>query len=167
MRSKGKIITEKRSKMKNKSNFPIAQCLFLLIGEIIVSLIVCLIYFIIQKFTYKVVTGVALGSVVTVLNFLFLAISTGRVFDKAEEARGKGEMSEEEIESFVTEYKRQYENMTRVSYIVRNLTMIATLIVAFLVDQFDVIATLVPLLMFRPLITLQALITEKNGKDKD
>ena len=69
--------------MKNKSKLPFLECLLVLLGEVIVSLIVCLVYFIIQKFTYKVVTGVLLGTLVTVLNFLFLAISTNRILDKA------------------------------------------------------------------------------------
>ena len=45
----------------------------ILLGEIIVSLIIVGIYLLIDKFTYKVVTGVVLGSAVTVLNFLFLS----------------------------------------------------------------------------------------------
>ena len=60
--------------MKNK-NLPLYETAFILIGEIIVSLIVCGVYLIIGKFSYKVITGVTLGTAVTVLNFLFLAIS--------------------------------------------------------------------------------------------
>ena len=89
--------------MKNKSKLPFLECFLVLLGEVIVSLIVCLVYFIIQKFTYKVITGVALGTLVTVLNFLFLAISTNRIFDKAAKDRGTKEMTEEEIQEFNAE----------------------------------------------------------------
>lgn len=152
--------------MKNKSKFPLLECALVLAGEIIVSLLVCLVYWIIGNFSYKVVTGVALGTTVMFLNFLFLAISTNRVFDKAEQERGSKEMTEEEIEAFVAEHKRRYENMARISFLARNFTMVATLIVAFLIEEFDVIATLVPLLAFRPLLTPQAIIIQKFRKEE-
>ena len=152
--------------MKNKSKFPLLECSLVLAGEVIVSLLVCLVYLAIGQFTYKVATGAVLGTTVMFLNFLFLAISTNRVFDKAEEERGSKEMTEEEIEAFVAEHKRRYENMARISFLARNFTMVAALIVAFLIEEFDVIATLIPLLAFRPILTIQAMLIEKIRKDK-
>ena len=149
--------------MKNK-NLPLYETAFILIGEIIVSLIVCGVYLIIGKFSYKVITGVTLGTAVTVLNFLFLAISTNRAFDKAIEARGTKEMDDEEAEKFAAEHGASLQNAVKVSFIIRTLTMLAALIVAFVLKWFDVIATLVPLLMLRPIITAESLIRQKCKK---
>ena len=149
--------------MKNK-NLPLYETAIILIGEIIVSLIICGVYLIIDKFSYKVVTGAALGTAVTVLNFLFLAISTSRAFDRAVEARGTKEMTDEEAEDFAAAHQREISNAVKLSYIIRTFTMLAALVVAFLLDVFDVIATLVPLLMLRPIITVEALIREKRKK---
>lgn len=146
--------------MKNK-NLPLYETAFILIGELIVSLIVCGIYLIIGKFSYKVITGALLGSAVTVLNFLFLAISTNRAFDKAIEARGTKEMDDEEAERFAAEHQASLQNAVKLSFIIRTLTMLLALIVAFLLKWFDVIATLVPLLMLRPIITAESILRQK------
>ena len=147
--------------MKNK-NLPLYETAFILVGEIIVSLIICGVYLLLNKFSYKVITGCALGTLVTVFNFLFLAISTNRAFDRAVEARGSKEMTDEEIEEFTTAQQREISNAVKVSYITRTLTMLLALVLAFILDWFDVIATLVPLLMLRPIITLEAIIREKR-----
>ena len=149
--------------MKNK-NLPLYETAFILIGEIIVSLIVCGVYLIINKFSYKVITGVALGTAVTVLNFLFLAISTNRAFDMAMEARGTKEMNDEEAEKFAEEHGAGLQNAVKLSFIIRTFTMLAALIVAFVLKWFDVIATLVPLLMLRPIITVESILRQKFGE---
>lgn len=152
--------------MKNK-NLPLYETAFILIGELIVSLIVCGVYLIIGKFSYKVITGALLGSAVTVLNFLFLAISTNRAFDKAMEARGTKEMDDEEAERFTAEHQASLQNAVKLSFTIRTFTMLLALIVAFLLKWFDVIATLVPLLMLRPIITVESLIRQKFKKGEN
>ena len=149
--------------MKNK-NLPLYESLFLLLGELIVSVIVVAVYLLIDKFSYTVVTGLLLGCTVTVLNFFFMAFSTLRAFDKAVEARGDKEMDDDEAEKFAEEHKASVNNAVKLSFIVRTLTMIATLVAAFLLEWFDVVATLIPLLMLRPIITVKALITERKER---
>ncbi len=149
--------------MKNKS-LPFYEAALVLLGEIIVSLVICGVCLIFDWFSYKIVTGVALGTAVTTLNFLFLALSTSRAFDKAVEARGTREMDEDEIEKFTEEHQQNMNNAVKLSFIIRTLTMLATLIVAFILDVFNVLATLIPLLMLRPIIMIEALIREKLKK---
>ena len=149
--------------MKNKS-LPFFETALILLGEIIVSLVICGVCLIFDWFSYKIVTGVVLGSTVTTLNFLFLALSTSRAFDKAVAARGTREMDEEEIEKFTQEHQNNMNNAVKISFIVRTLTMLATLIVAFILDVFNVLATLIPLLALRPIIMIEALIREKFKK---
>lgn len=149
--------------MKSKA-LPFYEAALILLGEIIVSLVICGVCLIFNWFSYKIVTGVVLGSTVTTLNFLFLAISTNRAFDKAVEARGTKEMDEEEAEKFAEEHQRTINNAVKLSFIIRTLTMLATLVVAFILDYFNVLATLIPLLMLRPIITVEALLRQKFVK---
>ena len=147
-----------------KTKLPYYEIFSLLIGEIIVSLIICAAYLIFKRFDYKVVTGVVLGSAVTVLNFLYLAITTTRAIDKFLSLKGDGEMTEEESAAFVAEHQAKVQNTIKLSYIIRTFTMLAALIVAFVIDHFAVIATLVPLIMFRPITIIAALIKRKVVK---
>ncbi len=148
-----------------KTKLPYYEIFTLLIGEIIVSAIVCAVYLLISRFDYKVITGVSLGTAVTVLNFLYLSITTTRAIDKFLMLKGDREMTEEEAAEFVLKHQGKIQNTIKLSYIIRTFTMLAALIVAFLVKHFAVVATLVPLLMFRPITIVAALIKRKVVKE--
>ncbi len=147
----------------NNERFPNKTFLTLLIGELAVSLIICAVYLIIDKFTYRVALGALLGSAVVVVNFLVMAIASGRLLDEFMKERGDGEMSEEETSELVSKYQSRIQNQMKLSFLIRNIVMVLTLVVAFLIDIFDVIATLIPLMLFKPLIMLAELIDRKRG----
>ncbi|MBE6665476.1 MAG: hypothetical protein E7603_04520 [Ruminococcaceae bacterium] len=145
-----------------KKNLPVSEILFLIFGELVVSLIVVGVYLILQKFSYAVVTGCLLGSAVTVLNFVILSVSVNRAIDKAMAERPEGEMTEEEAAEFAAKNQAAVQRAAQGSYILRQILMLAILVSAFLLGDFvDVIATLVPLLMFRPLLSLCGLMIKK------
>jgi len=147
-----------------KSNIPLYETLAMLFGELLVSAIVCVVFLIIGKFNYTVITGVALGSAITILNFLFLFITTNRAIDAALAARGDKELTEEEALAFAQKYQGKIQATVKMSFIVRTLSIAATLVLAFLLGNvFHVIATLVPLLMLRPILTVAQLIKRKGG----
>jgi hypothetical protein len=148
-----------------KTKLPYYEIFSLLIGEIIVSLIICGAYLIFKKFDYRVITGVALGSAVTVLNFLYLAITTTRAIDRFLLLRGEGEMTDEENDAFVAEHQAKIQNAIKLSYIIRTATMLIALVVAFVIKHFAVVATLLPLVMFRPITMIAALIKRKVVKE--
>ena len=148
-----------------KTKLPYYEIFSLSIGEVIVSLIICLVYFLIGKFDYKVITGVSLGSLVTVVNFLYLAITTTKAIDNFLMLKGEKEMTEEESAAFVLEHQGKIQNKIKLSYIIRTFTMLATLVVAFLIKHFAVVATLIPLVMFRPITTVAAIIKRKVIKE--
>lgn len=149
----------------NKTKLPYYEIFTLLIGEVILSLIVSAIYLMIGRFDYTVVTGAALGSAVTVLNFLYLAISTTKAIDNFLMLRGEKEMTEEENAAFVAEHQAKIQNAMKISYIIRTATMLAALVVAFILKFFAVIPTLVPLLLYRPITLVAALIKRKVIKE--
>lgn len=149
-----------------KSNIPIFETAAMIVGELIVSLLVCAGFFIAGYFNYTVITGTALGSVITVLNFLFLIITTNKAIDEAIAARGEGEMTEEEALAFAQKYQIKIQATVKISYIVRTISIVAALVLAFLLgNTFHVLATLIPLLMFRPILTVSQLIKKKKASE--
>lgn len=147
-----------------KTKLPYYEIFTLLIGEILVSVITAAVYLAVGKFDYKVITGVSLGTLVTVLNFLYLSIVTTRAVNRFLALRGEKEMTEEETAAFVAEHQAKIQNSIKLSYIIRTFTMLAALVVALLTKQFALIATLVPLVTQRPITMLAALIKRKVVK---
>ena len=149
----------------NDERIPRLELLTVIVGELIVSLIICGVYLIIDKFSLAVPLGAALGSAVTVFNFLFLIISTNRTIDQIMAERGEGEMSEEEAAEFAAKHANSLRASAKISYIVRMATLVGTLVLALLLKKvFSVIPTLIPLIMLRPLLTAAQLIKAKRGK---
>ena len=149
--------------MENRASSS-SQILMLALSEAIVSALVCAAYLVIGKFNYTVLTGVALGSVVTVANFVFLTLSVNRAVDRYLALRGSREMDEEEAEKFANQHAMAVQNAATRSFIIRTVTMLAALVVAFLLEWFEPLATVIPLLMFRPLLYVLELIKRKRDK---
>ena len=148
-----------------KTKLPYYEIFSLLIGEILLSLVICAVYLIIDKFNYTVITGVSLGSAVTLLNFLYLSITTTKAIDNFLMLRGEKEMTEEENAAFVAEHQARIQNKIKISYIIRTFTMLIALVLPLVTKQFDVIATLIPLLMYRPITIAASLIKRKVIKE--
>ena len=141
------------------------QILLLALGEIIVSMLICLVYFLVGYFEFQVVWGALLGSGVTIANFALLTISVNRAVDKYLELRGSREMDDEEAEKFANEHAMAVQNAATRSFIIRTVSMLATLVAAFLLTSwFSPLATAIPLLMFRPLLYVLELIRKKGEK---
>ncbi len=150
--------------MKEKS--PVfKETLRLAIGELIVSALVVLVYFLIEKSVrWQVPVSVLLGSAVMVANFFFLARSTDKMFLLAMEARGSKEMSDEEIAAFTAEYQAKMAARMQLSFIIRILSMAATVALAFILPFLEGIAAVVPLLMQRPLLYVGEFFRRKEDK---
>lgn len=146
----------------NDKRIPLAELLFVCVGEAVVSLITVLIYIALNKFNYSVVTGVLLGSTVIILNFIFLCISINRAIDNIMAERGDAEMDEQQAAEFSEKHKASLNKTVQLSNTLRMLSMVGALVLAFVLGHFDVIATLVPIVMYHPLILVSALITKKG-----
>lgn len=157
--------------MKN-NNAPLKETAILTVGEIIVSALVVLGYLVSDLifstgFSYRVFTGAALGSIVVILNFFFLSVSVNRAVDRYIEIRGSREMTEEEAEKFNAEHSMAIQNSIKTSYIVRTATMLAALVVAFVLEWFAPLATVIPILAFRPILMAGEAIRRKFDKTPD
>ena len=151
-----------------KNNAWIKETVILLIGEVIVSALVIGGYAV-AKFAFqydtnmlRAVLGALLGTVVTVLNFFFLSLSVNRAIDRYVELRGSREMTEEEAAQFTAAHSMEIQNTVKTSFIVRTVTMLIALVLAFISDWFAPLATAIPLLAFRPILTLGELIRRRG-----
>lgn len=149
--------------MQNKSS-NYRDIAYLAVGEIAVAAAVVGIYALINALSYKVVIGALLGAAVAVFNFIFLTVSVNRAVDKFMALRGDKEMDDEEAEKFAAEHVCEIQNAQKLSYIIRTFTMLGALVLAFLSNQFDVIATAVPLLLFQPILIISQNVARKRGE---
>ena len=154
--------------MKNKPSLDIT---LLTLSEIAVAALVVLGYVIADiafdvPFSYRVITGAALGVIVTVANYVFLTLSVDRAIKNFLSLRGDREMSDEEAEKFASENSAPIQNAIKASFIIRTFTMLVALVVAFLLEIFSPIATAIPLLAYRPLLYLTELIKGKLQNEK-
>ena len=151
--------------MKNNSKLPLLEIGLLAVGELIVSLLVTLGFLIAKRFTPSVIFGALLGSAVVILNFLWLSVSVNRAVDRALAERPEGELDDEQIESFSKEHTAAVQNAAKLSYIVRTASTLVALVLAFLLDGvFNVIATLIPLLMLSPILTIGEFIKRRFNR---
>ena len=178
----------------NDNKIPRKLVLILSAGEFIAGALICLIFFFAGKFDYRVALGALLGSAVTVLNFLFLCIFVNRAIDNClnnfdasklrcgtdqslaetddekdsngidEENEENEENEEDDAARFARENAGKLQNAVKLSYVLRTGAVIAALILALLTKHFNVIATVIPLLLQRPILTVAASIGRKEAK---
>ncbi len=159
--------------MQNKTKLPLFEVVSMIVGEIITSAAVIAVFMIVNLIGkqpllhYSVVLGVLLGSLITVMNFILLSVLTTRAVNKALADRGEAEMTDDEAAVFAKEHQAKLQLAMTVSYVIRIATMVAALIVAFIFKEvFNPIATIVPILMLRPILTLtQLILRKKEGKN--
>jgi len=153
-----------------KQKFPSTELLILAVGELIVSLLVIGGYLIAdlaiegEQFTYRVFTGLLLGSVVTIANYMFMILSVNRQINRFIELRGSAEMDDEAASKFAKENSAPIQTAITLSFIIRTVTMLAALVIALLLDFFAPIATVVPLLAFRPIISVGEIFRAKLSR---
>lgn len=138
------------------------------IGELIVSVITVLVYLVIGKYDYTVLLGALLGAVVMVANMLFLTISVNNAVNKYLALRGDKELSDEEAEEFNNKNGMMVQNAMSFSYIIRTISLIAALVVAFALGKvFSPLPTAITLLAYRPIIYVSETIRNKQAKNKE
>ena len=146
-----------------KTKLPFYEMISLALGEVIVSAIVAVVFLCINKFTYAVVFGALLGSVLIILNFYALSICTTNALNQAIDEVGGKAMEEDAAKEFAARHQAKIQMIMTVSFIARMISLAAALIVAFIFkDIFNPIATAIPLLMFRPILMVAGLISKRR-----
>ena len=84
--------------------------------------------------------------------------------EDADTEASEGDVPEYEkiIAKYQSEQQESFKTAVKLSYTVRNIAMVATLVIAFLSKQFDLIATVIPLFMLRPILTVAELVGRKE-----
>ncbi len=146
--------------MLDKEKMPKSEIIALAVMEAACVLATMLIFWIVDlsgvieyTFSYKVVTGALLGAAVSVVNFIVLCNAVNRGIDRFLELRGDAEMDEEEAADFAEKNSSVIQAAVQKSMIIRTASIAVVLVAAFLLGWFDPIATVIPILMYRPLIT--------------
>ena len=146
--------------MMENNKFPKKELLILAIGEAICALLTVLVFLAVDvsgiiefTFSYKVITGAILGAAVIILNFLFLSFAVNRAVDEYMALRGDKEMTDEEAEAFAAKNSVIIQNAIKKSFVVRTASIAVTLVVAFIVDWFNPLATVIPIIAYQPIIT--------------
>jgi sensor histidine kinase YesM len=148
--------------MENKSKLSTyIDTVWLALGEVIVAALVAVGFLIFKRFDYTVVTGALLGGAVTVINFLILSVAIMRAVNGYIADRGDREMDEEEAEKYAKEHGMAVQNAMTKSYILRMLLMVGALVLAGLSGWFNIVATVIPLLMYRPILYVTEFIKSK------
>ena len=153
----------------NENKTSTKEILSLTFLEIAVAALTVIIYAVLDilgvaSFSWQVISGALLGVAVIVLNYLFLTLSLNRAIENYLSIRGEGEMDEEEAAKFAAENSMPIQNAIKTSFIIRTVTMLAALLIAFITGWFNPIATVAPLLAFRPLLHIMEIIKGKVKK---
>ena len=146
----------------NQQKSSYAEVWVLALGELIVSAITVGVFFAIGKFDYRVITGALLGSLVMIGNMWLLSFSVNRAVNKYLEERGEGEMDEEQAQEFAAKHVMAIRMAASKSYLIRTACMVATLLVGLFVGVFNAVATVVPLLAYRPILYISEFVRKKK-----
>ena len=161
MKSPTKQSGETIIKMK-KSNY--RDTLYLAIIEIIVSVFTVIGYLALGMFDWSVLSGALLGALVTVINFLILSFAINNAIDKYMNQLDGKKLDDEEAEAFAKANSVKVQAAVSKSYALRTLLMVGTFVLAFISKLFDPLATLIPLLMYKPAIYAVEFIKKKRGE---
>ena len=142
---------------------PLGDIVFLAAGELLASLIIVGVYLIIGAFEWRVLTGAAIGSAVTVLNFAILSFSVNRAVDRVMEMRGNKEMTEEEADAFALQHSAEIQKAVKSSYLLRQILMLGALVAAVLLKVALILPAVIPLLLFRPILMAREVFRKKKA----
>ena len=145
---------------KNKLSVYI-DTVWLALGEIAVAVLVSLAFLLFGKLDVTVPLGALLGGAVTVVNFLILSVAINRAINGYITERGDAEMDEEQAEQYAMQHGTAVQNAMTKSYLLRMLLMIGALVLAMISGWFSPLATVIPLLMYRPILYLTEFIKIK------
>ena len=143
------------------------EMLTLVIGELVVICVVVAGFFVLDTiggaaFNYRVITGAVLGAVLAVAYYSLLTLSVNRAINDFMALRGERKMEEEEAVRFALQNSPTIQNSIKISFIIRTVVLAASLLVAFITDLFNPLATAIPLLALRPLISIGSTVRRKE-----
>lgn len=116
-------------------------------GQVVCIAVMFAVYALLGKFGTKVLLGGAIGALLSVLNFFFMAIFASLAADKAQQQNVKGGQA-----------------LIRISYAVRLVLLFVILFACIKSQYFDMIALLLPLVFVRPILTVAEFFRKPGEK---
>ena len=170
----GRILIINMTNNKNKkTSSPLIDLVPLITGEAVVVALVCIGFIVVHFlgfYTLRLssVFGALLGAAVILINHGVLVFSVDKQINRFIENRPTGEMSDEEITLYAKKQSVSIQNAMKTSFALRTVSMLATLVVAFLIPNlFNPIAAAIPMFALRPLISLVDRQMRKHDKTPD
>lgn len=117
------------------------------IGEAVCIAIMLGVYGLLGRFNMAALLGGAVGGVLAIANFFFMAVSTSLAADKAEQQNVKGG-----------------QLLIRNSYLLRLVALFVVLFLCAKSGWFDLFALVLPLVFVRPTITVAEFFRKKGEK---
>ena len=131
--------------MAESRKFVLKQTLLVLLGVLICSVLMCIVYALLGKFDLSVVLGGLAGTVLATGNFFFMAMIATLAADKAENQDVEGG-----------------KKLVKSSYPIRILVLAAVLILCAKSGYFDILALALPLVFVRPILTILEFFKKKG-----
>ena len=125
------------------------EVLYILIGEVVGVALMFGVYFLLHRFTVKVLAGGLVGLVLTTLNFFFMALSASIAADKA---------TQQDVKAGST--------LMRSSYLLRLIGLFALLFAAYKSGYCELFSLLIPLLFVRPTIFILEFFRKPGENNK-
>lgn len=116
------------------------------LGVVLLTGVMLLIYALIGAFRVQILYSALAGAVLSVGNFFMMALAAGNAADKAENQDVKGG-----------------QLLMQTSYVSRLVVLFLLLVAGVKLLNFDPLASVIPLLFVRPLITVHELFRKKGG----
>ena len=129
-----------------KKNPAIVETVRIAVGTTIATVIMLLCYLALGKFSVNVLCGAALGLILAVFNFFYMAVSLMNVADNAADPKGAVKMQG--------------------NFIFRMLIMVALIILGAKSGYCDPLASVLPIVFVRPVITIEQFFVKNSSKDK-
>lgn len=115
------------------------QSALFFVGELMGAAVMFGVYALLQRLNFSVVLGGTLGVIIAALNFFFMALYATIAADKA-----------------INQDVAGGQRVMRISQLVRYILMFGALVVIGVSKKCDLIATVIPLLLFRPIVSVIA-----------
>jgi len=115
------------------------QSALFFVGELLGAAVMFGVYALLQRLNFSVVLGGTLGVIIAALNFFFMALYATIAADKA-----------------INQDVAGGQRVMRISQLVRYILMFGALVVIGVSKKCDLIATVIPLLLFRPIVSVIA-----------
>lgn len=115
------------------------QSALFFVGELLGAAVMFGVYALLQRLNFSVVLGGTLGVIIAAMNFFFMALYATIAADKA-----------------INQDVAGGQRVMRISQLVRYILMFGALVVIGVSKKCDLIATVIPLLLFRPIVSVIA-----------